>query len=547
MEKTWWKEAVVYQIYPRSFLDTTGSGFGDLQGIMQKLSYLKKLGIDVIWLSPIFQSPDDDNGYDVRDYCAIMDRLGTMEDFDQLLAKAHDMGLKIILDLVVNHTSDEHRWFRESKSSRTNPYRDFYFWRDEKPSNWLSFFGGDTWTYDDTTQAYYLHLFSKKQPDLNWENPKVRENVYELMHFWLRKGVDGFRMDVIPMISKYLDFPDIDRDDFVGAINTVYANGPRVHEFLREMNERVLSHYDIMSMGEGLGVGPEQGLRYTKRTRKELHMLYHFDHMSLDWGKGGKFDPKPIKLTEFKRLFRTWHETLGDEGWITQFLDNHDFPRMVSRFGNDTTHRVASAKLLVTLLMTLRGTPCIYQGSEIGMTNVVFPQLEDYDDIEIKNKIEEYKQAGRDLSELEKIIHTIARDNARTPMQWNDQNNGGFSTAEETWIKTNPNYNTINVAAALRNPDSVWYYYQKAIKLRKDHPTLVYGNYEEYFPESEEVYFYRRWDADGEYLILLNFSDQHQKLPETISLQQHTLLIGNYAERREEALSPWEARVLLKQ
>ncbi len=545
MTRAWWKEAVVYQIYPRSFLDTTGDGFGDLNGITQKLDYLKDLGIDVIWLSPIFASPDDDNGYDISDYRDIMEKMGTMKDFDILLSSAHEKGLKIVLDLVVNHTSDEHNWFVESRKSKDNPYRDYYFWSDEKRSNWLSFFGGDAWEYDEATNSYYLHLFSKKQPDLNWENPKVRQEVYDLMHFWLKKGIDGFRMDVIPMISKYLDFPDIDTNNFVGAINDIYTNGPRIHEFLREMNEQVLSKYDALSMGEGIGINADQGLMYTDEDRKELQMIYHFDHMSLDWGKRGKFDPKPFKLTEFKYLFRTWLEKLGDKGWLTVFLDNHDFPRMVSRFGNDQQYRVESAKLLCTLLLTLRGTPCLYQGSEIGMTNVKFPSLDQYEDIEIRNKIAEHKALGKDLKELEKVIHQIARDNARTPMQWNHQSNGGFSTSETTWIDINPNFDTINVESALKDKSSIWYYYQNMLKLRKSHKTFVYGEYKEYMEDSESVYIYKRWDGDGEYMVMLNFTDSTQQVMGIEEIRSLKVLVNNYSNPPINSLylRPWEAVV----
>ena len=547
MKKAWWKEAVVYQIYPRSFMDTKGDGFGDLNGITMKLDYLKELGVDVLWLSPIFESPDDDNGYDISDYRNIMSKMGTMSDFDTLLEEAHKRELKIILDLVVNHSSDEHKWFVESRKSVDNPFRDYYYWYKDKPSNWISFFGGDAWEYDGQTDEYYLHLFSKKQPDLNWENPKVREEIYDMMHFWFKKGVDGFRMDVIPMISKYLDFPDIDRNDFMGAINEVYTNGPRVHEFLKEMNEKVLSNYDVLSMGEAIGVNPDQGLLYTGEQRKELQMIYHFELMALDWGKGGKFDPKTFQLTEFKEVFRRWHNTMGKTGWITLFLDNHDFPRMVSRFGNDKKYREESAKLLCTLLLTLRGTPCIYQGSEIGMTNVQFPKLSEYKDIEIKNKIAEYKREGKDLDQLEKVIHQIARDNARTPMQWNDKQHGGFSESDSTWINSNPNYSTINVESALKDKDSIWYYYQKMLQLRKEHKTLVYGDYEEYMMESESVFLYKRWDEDGCYFILLNFTDQQQSITSIEMLDRAELLISNYEDQHlnENILKPWEASVYI--
>lgn len=545
MKKTWWKEAVVYQIYPRSFMDTTGNGFGDINGITAKLDYLKSIGVDVLWLSPIFESPDDDNGYDISDYCNIMEKFGSMDDFDLMLKAAHDRELKIVLDLVVNHTSDEHKWFKESRRSVNNPYRDYYFWRKEKPSNWLSFFGGDAWEYDSKTNEYYLHLFSKKQPDLNWENEQVRKEVYDMMHFWLKKGIDGFRMDVIPMISKFLDFPDMDRNDFKGTIDTIYTNGPRLHEYLKEMNDEVLSKYDVMSMGEGIGVSSKQGLLYTDEDRKELQMVYHFNHMSLTWGDSGKFNPIDWSLSEFKHIFRSWHEELGDKGWVTLFLDNHDFPRMVSRFGNDKEYRVESAKLLITLLMTLRGTPCIYQGSEIGMTNVEFDSLDDYKDIEIRNKVKEWEDQGKGLGELKTIVHKMSRDNARTPMQWNDDLHSGFSKAENTWIKSNPNFTEISVESALKNKNSIWYYYQNIIALRKTHKTLIYGACKEYMMDSEAVFVYKRWDEGGNYLISLNFTNNQQAINPIPEFKNALLLIGNYSETIEDkwTLRAWEARV----
>lgn len=545
MERAWWKEAVVYQIYPRSFFDTTNNGFGDLNGITSKLDYLKDLGIDVIWISPIFASPDDDNGYDISDYRAISEKFGTMSDFDNLLDQAHSRGLKIVLDLVVNHTSDEHEWFKQSRSSKDNPYHNYYFWKAEKPCNWMSFFGGDAWEFDEITQSYYLHLFSKKQPDLNWENPKVRQEVFNLMTFWLDKGVDGFRMDVIPMISKDLNFPDIDTSNFTEAINKTYTNGPRLHEFLQEMYREVLSKYDILSMGEGIGIDADKGLLYTATHRNELQMIYHFEHMALDWGKQGKFDIKDWKLTEFKTIFRNWQETMDKGGWITVFLDNHDFSRMVSRFGNDGKYREKSAKLLATLLLTQKGTPCIYQGSEIGMTNVKFPHLHDYQDIEIHNKIEEWKREGKDLKELENILHYMARDNARTPMQWNDNENAGFS-AGEPWLKINPNYKEINVAAALKNSDSIWFYYQTLLKLRKEHLAFVYGDYKEYMIDSEFVYIYTRSANSKTYLILLNFTDNEQIISAPfLNETKPELILSNYDanDLKRGKLNPWEASI----
>jgi oligo-1,6-glucosidase len=381
MERSWWRESVIYQIYPRSFRDSNGDGIGDLRWIIHQLDYLAELGVDIIWLSPIYASPNDDNGYDISDYRAIMSEFGTMADFDELLAGLHERGLRLMLDLVVNHTSDEHAWFQASRSSKDNPYRDYYFWKPAPPSTWPSFFGGEAWELDPATGEYYLHLFSKKQPDLNWENPKVREEVYALMRFWLDKGVDGFRMDVIPFISKRLDFPSVDLSDFGRVVEETYANGPRLHEFLQEMNREALAPYDVTTVGEAPGVPPRLANLYVGKDRGELDMIFHFGHMFLDWGPRGKFDLASWDLRDFKAVFNDWYAALGEDGWISPFLDNHDFPRMVSRWGNDGPYRVQSAKLLATLLLTLRGTPSIYQGSEIGMTNVAFPGIDDYRDI----------------------------------------------------------------------------------------------------------------------------------------------------------------------
>jgi len=547
MKKNWWKEAVIYQIYPRSFKDSNGDGIGDLRGIIEKFDYLAKLGVDVLWLSPIFQSPNDDNGYDISDYCAVMEEFGTMADFDELLMEAHRRGLKIILDLVVNHSSDEHYWFQESRKSKDNPYRDYYFWRAEKPSNWQSFFGGDAWQYDEITGEYYLHLFSKKQPDLNWENPKLRQEAYRLMRFWLDKGVDGFRMDVIPLISKRLDFPDIDPNNLLKSIYEVYANGPRLHEFLKEMNREVSSHYDMMTVGEGIGVTTDNCLMYVAPEREELNMLYHFDHMFIDHGPGGRFDPKKWKLPEFKKVFRRWHEALGEKGWINVFLDNHDFPRMLSRFGNDSDYQVESAKLLATLLLSLRGTPCIYQGSEIGMTNVAFDSFDDYRDVEMFNALRSWKEQQKGLNDLLIAVHKNGRDNARTPIQWNDSPNAGFTTGTP-WIKINSNYSDINVADALDDPDSIFYYYQQLLKLRKTHPTLIYGDFEVFEEEDEKLFAYRRFDELESYFILLNFSSETVNIQNFTNEQNWKFLIGNYKpiQKNKWQLKPWEARVYRK-
>jgi len=544
MKRTWWKECVIYQIYPRSFKDSNGDGIGDLGGIIEKLDYLKNLGVDVLWLSPIFKSPNDDNGYDVSDYCDIMDEFGTMSDFDTMLAGIHERGMKLVLDLVPNHSSDEHRWFQESRKSKDNPYRDYYFWQKEPPSNWTSFFSGSAWEYDQLTEEYYLHLFSKKQPDLNWENPKVRQEMYDVMHFWFKKGVDGFRIDVLPFISKRLDFPDIAPNNFEKAIVEVYANGPRLHEYLHEMNQEVSAKYDIMTMGEGIGVKPHNALDYVDEEREELNMLYHFDHTTINYGAGGKYDPIDWKLSTFKQIFTDWHHAIGEKGWINIFLDNHDFPRMVSRYGNDGIYRTESAKLLATLLLTMRGAPCIYQGSEIGMTNVTFETLEEYDDVEVVNLHAEWKAAGKDTAPLLKAVQQQGRDNARTPIQWSDASNAGFSSGTP-WLKLNPNYTSINAKAALADEQSIFYFYKNLLAYRKVTPTLIYGDYQLLAVESEKIYAYRRWDEDGDFLILLNFSDDELISSNFVNTDNYHFLHSNYINR-SIFLRPWEARVYKK-
>jgi oligo-1,6-glucosidase len=541
MNRTWWKESVIYQIYPRSFNDSNGDGIGDLRGIIEKLDYLKELGVDILWLNPIYQSPNDDNGYDISDYTAIMDEFGTMADFDQLLAAVHARRMRLVMDLVVNHSSDEHRWFQESRKSKDNPYRDFYFWRPQPMNNWQSFFSGSVWTKDEATGEYYLHLFSKKQPDLNWENPQVRQEVYKLMRFWLDKGIDGFRMDVIPFISKRLELLDHPYTDFGKVIEAVYANGPRVHEFLQEMYREALEPYDVMTVGEGSGIPPHLANLYVGSDRQELNMIFHFGHMGIDHGPGGRFDPKHWTLVEFKRIFRVWHEAVGDTGWVNVFLDNHDFPRMVSRFGNDREYRVESAKLLATLLLTLRGTPCIYYGSEIGMTNVMLDNWEEIKDIEARNAYQAAKEKGEDVNKLLQAVNKNGRDNARTPMQWNAGTNAGF-TGGTPWLKVNPNHTEINVEAALQHPNSIFYHYQKLLCLRKANPTLIYGDYEELYPDDVRLYGYRRWDADGEFYIFLNFSNKavdHIFLPKDKKVE---LILSNY-DTDPILLKPWEARI----
>ena len=545
MTKTWWKESVVYQIYPRSFNDSNNDGIGDIPGIIEKLDHIKDLGIDVIWVSPIYESPNDDNGYDISDYRNIMKEFGTMADFDVLLRETHNRGMKLVMDLVANHSSDEHAWFKESRKSKDNPYRDYYIWKPGKnggpPTDWQSFFSGSTWEYDETTDEYYLHLFTKKQPDLNWENPKVRKEINEVIRFWFEKGVDGFRMDVISLISKRPHYTDAVSPVLAEVIEKQYANGPRVHEFLREMNDDVLSKYDIMTVGEGPGISLENGLDYVQEDRNELNMVFHFGHMFQDMGPGGRFDPIPVSLLEFKNVFNDWDEKLKGKGWGSIFLGNHDFPRMVSRFGSDGEYREKSAKLLATLLMSLRGTSYVYQGDEIGMTNVKFDNLDDFKDVEALNHIKVLEAKGENPLDHMDSFNQMGRDNVRTPMQWSDDTNGGFSEATP-WIKTNPNYPDINVEDQNRNTESILNYYRKMIQFRKDNPTLVYGDYESIRNEHEQIYAYRRWDEENEFLIVLNFSDRQIDFDPIITGLE--LLIYNYSDATEDLLMrPWEAKV----
>lgn len=551
MERAWWKEAVVYQIYPRSFKDSDGDGVGDIQGIVSKLDYLQKLGVDVIWLSPVYKSPNDDNGYDISDYFEIMDEFGTMQDWTQLLDGLHERGMKLLMDLVVNHTSDEHAWFAESRSSRDNPYRDYYIWRPGKsgnipPNNWRSFFSGSAWKYDDTTGEYYLHLFSKKQPDLNWDNPKLRQSVYEMMTFWLDKGVDGFRMDVINLISKVPGLPD-DGEDGLGDGSPYFMNGPHVHDYLREMNEQVLSKYDVMTVGETPGVSVEEALKYTGADRKELQMVFQFEHMDVDAGDGDKWTVVPWTLQKLRGVLHKWQTGLAEDGWNSLYLNNHDQPRMVSRFGNDGEYRVPSAKMLATLLHTLKGTPYIYQGEELGMTNIQFNSIEDYRDIEILNMYEErVTQGNADPGTIMEAIHAKGRDNARTPMQWNAGPNAGFTTGTP-WIRINPNYKEINAEASMSDPDSVFRYYQRLIALRKQNPVMVYGDYQLLLQDHEQIYAYTRTLGEVIWLIALNFSEAAAILEfdDRYSGMKRELIIGNYPEdgMEPEQLRPYEARV----
>ncbi len=555
---SWWKESVVYQIYPRSFYDSNGDGIGDLRGIIQKLDYLKELGVDVVWLSPVYKSPNDDNGYDISDYRDIMNEFGTLADWEELLDGMHQRGIKLVMDLVVNHTSDEHPWFVESRKSKDNPYRDYYVWhpgRDgHEPNNWVSYFSGSVWQYDKVTGEYYLHLFSKKQPDLNWENPKVRAEIYDMMHWWLQKGIDGFRMDVINMISKTPGLPDADvtsksRYQYGGQH---FICGPRLLEFMDEMKREVLSKYDILTVGETPDVTTQDAIDLTNETDGALNMVFQFEHMDIDAAAPGssRRSVSPWKLADLKRVMTHWQKDLENQGWNSIYLTNHDQPRTVSRFGNDSAYRIESAKLLVTFTHLQQGTPYIYQGDEIGMTNIAFEAIDDYRDIETLNLYHELvAEQGMDVASVLAILHAKSRDNARTPVQWDDSPHAGFTTGTP-WIKVNPNYRAINVQQALADPDSVFYYFQKLIRLRKQYPIFVYGIYDLILDEHPHIYAFTRTLGDEQLLVILNFTAGEPLfvLPEEIAFAHQELLIANYAVEsgagiNEVKLRPYEARV----
>ena len=550
MKKAWWKESVVYQIYPRSFCDSNGDGIGDLNGITSKLDYLKELGIDVIWLSPVYKSPNDDNGYDISDYEDIMTEFGNMEDFDKMLSAAHERGIKIVMDLVVNHTSDEHPWFVESRSSKDNEKRDYYIWKDGKdgkePNNWGSAFSGPAWKYDEKTDMYYLHLFSVKQPDLNWENPKVRKEVFDMMTRWCEKGIDGFRMDVISLISKPEGYPDAKVVGLYGDMG-ICANGPKVHDYLKEMNEKVLSKFDIMTVGETAGVTLEEAKKYANSEGNELNMVFQFEHTDLDSGEKFKWSTKPMPLVPLKENLSKWQKGLDGVAWNSLYFCNHDQPRIVSRLGDESDEfRELSAKCIATCLHMMQGTPYVYQGEELGMTNTVFNSVDDFRDLESINAYRELVESGLFTKEdmFPKIAHK-SRDNARTPMQWDASENAGF-TIGTPWIAINPNYKKINVADQLKREDSVFHYYKKLIRLRKENEIIVYGKYELLLPEDENIFAYTR-SLDGKKLLTVcNFSKTEQKF-DFSGYENAKVLISNYERdiRENSILKPYEAVVLL--
>lgn len=554
MNKRWWKESVVYQIYPRSFCDSNGDGIGDLNGITSKLDYLKELGINVIWLSPVYQSPNDDNGYDISDYQAIMDEFGTMEDFDRMLAAAHERGIKILMDLVVNHTSDEHKWFVESRKSEDNPYRDYYIWRPGKdgglPNNWGSAFSGSAWEYDEKTDMYYLHLFSRKQPDLNWDNPKVRKEVFDMMNWWLEKGIDGFRMDVISLISKEEGLPDgiPEINGYAGFGGS--ANGPHVHEYLQEMREKVLNNADTMTVGECAGVTLEEAKKYASSNEKELNMVFQFDHMGVDSDeKGTKWCTRKMDLRDLKEILTRWQKGLENIAWNSLYWENHDQPRSVSRFGNDKEYWEVSAKMLATCLHMMQGTPYVYQGEELGMTNTVFETIDDFRDLESINAYHELIGQGVfKEDELMEALRYKSRDNARTPMQWDDSEQAGFTTGTP-WIKVNPNYKKINAKEQLSRENSIFHYYQKLIRLRKEKEIVVYGTYDLLLPDNRDIYAYTRTLGEEKLLVVCNFSDKEIPFDLPEEFENSRVMISNYERteaKKELVLKPYEAFVLEK-
>jgi oligo-1,6-glucosidase len=549
----WWKEAVIYQIYPRSFKDSNDDGIGDLQGIILKLDYIKSLGVDAVWLNPIFSSPNDDNGYDISDYRNIMHEFGTMRDFDELLQGMHERGLKLILDLVANHTSDEHEWFKQSRSSRDNPYRHYYHWwpaEKGKPAARYSFFDveSNAWKYDAQTDAYYLHYFSVKQPDLNWENSKVRNEIYDIMRFWFDKGVDGFRMDVILFISKDTNFPELP-EKYHGDFIRYYAEGPHLHEYLHEMYKEVLSKYNVMSVAEGVGVKTNTAMNFVDPDRNELNMLYHFDAIDIGYLQGvyKTIDPKGFDLLEFKKIYSEWNDLFSNKGWGTIYLCNHDRPRMVTRWGNDSDKfRELTSKMLTTFLLTMRATPFYYNGDELGMTNAKFDRIEDYRDIETLNMYKQIEAHGGDIQQFLEAQKLSARDNSRTPFQWNDTLYAGFSDGVP-WIKVNSNYTTIYAEQEEKDENSCLNYFRKLIQLRKQTPTLIYGKYTLLDKENTKVYAYTRELNDDKFLVLLNFSKDNAAVNSDIKIDNAKMFICNYDEVPERndgiTLRPYEAVV----
>ncbi|MET7297429.1 alpha-glucosidase [Embleya sp. NPDC005575] len=570
-DDVWWKSAVVYQIYPRSFADSDGDGIGDLAGITARLDYLADLGVDVLWLSPVYPSPQDDNGYDISDYRDIEPMFGTLADFDRLLAAVHERGMRLVMDLVVNHTSDEHPWFRESREGPNSAKRDWYWWRRARkdgamagdragegspgagspgaaPNNWGSFFSGSAWQHDAASDEYYLHLFSPKQPDLNWENPEVRQAVYALMRWWLDRGVDGFRMDVINLISKHPDLPDgpLHGDGLYGDGSPYYICGPRVHEYLREMHREVFAGRPerLLTVGEMPGVTLEQARLFTDPARGEVDMVFQFEHVGLDFGRS-KFDVRPLRLTDLKTSLGRWQTGLAEVGWNSLYWNNHDQPRIVSRFGDDgPEHRVRSATMLATVLHLHRGTPYVYQGEELGMTNAPFATFEDVHDIEALGHYAQAVRAGEDPDRVLDGLRARGRDNARTPMQWDASEHAGFTTGTP-WLPVNPNHTTINAAAAVADPDSVYHHYRRLIALRHTEPAVVHGDFTMLLADDERLYAFTRSHRDTTLLVLANFTGEAVAAPADLAAEwaRAPLVLGNAGPIDEMVLRPWEVRV----
>lgn len=548
MIEAWWRRATVYQIYPKSFNDTTGKGTGDLKGITQKLDYFKKLGVDVLWLTPVYQSPQNDNGYDISDYFSIYPEYGTMEDFETLLKEAHNRDIKIIMDMVLNHTSTEHEWFKKSASSRRNDYRDFYIWRDpvdgKEPNNWQSKFGGLAWQLDEKTGQYYLHLFDVTQADLNWENPRVRKALMDVIRFWAEKGIDGFRLDVINLISKDQRFPN----DETGDGRKYYTDGPRIHEFLHEINEAVFSPYNLMTVGEMSSTSLDNCILYTKPDRKELDMTFQFHHLKVDYPNGEKWTKAPFDFIRLKKILSEWQTGMHEgNGWNALFWCNHDQPRVVSRFGDDGKYHKESAKMLATTLHCMQGTPYIYQGEEIGMTNPNFESIDEYRDVESINAYKILKKEGKTNEEIIEILKHKSRDNSRTPMQWTGEENAGFTTGTP-WINVAKNYPEINVEKALREEDSIFYHYQKLIQLRKDYDIITYGDYKLILDEDPNVFAYtRRWNEEM-LIVVSNFYSEEKEVSIPLDKEENVeILISNYKDSQKSwqslKLRPYESIV----
>ncbi|MYL36011.1 alpha,alpha-phosphotrehalase [Pontibacillus yanchengensis] len=551
MTQPWWKNSVVYQIYPKSFNDTTGNGTGDIQGVIEKLDYLDQLGVDVIWLTPIYKSPQRDNGYDISDYFDIHEEYGTMEDFDRLLEQAHKRNIRIIMDIVVNHTSTEHEWFQQSIQSKDNPYRDYYIWKDPvdgaEPTNWQSKFGGNAWAYDEGTGQYYLHLFDVTQADLNWENEAVRNSVYDMMHFWLQKGVDGFRLDVINLISKNQAFPN----DYEGDGRKYYTDGPRVHEFMHEMNQEVFSKYEMMTVGEMSSTTIDNCVKYTNPEREELDMTFSFHHLKVDYPNGEKWTVADFDFQQLKQILSEWQVGMQQGGgWNALFWCNHDQPRVVSRFGNDEEYHKESAKMLATTIHLMRGTPYIYQGEEFGMTNPKFDSIEHYRDVEALNTYKILQEQGKDEEEILAILGQKSRDNSRTPMQWTAGRQAGF-TENIPWIPVASNYEQVNAEAALEDETSIFYHYQHLIQLRKQYDIMTHGEYELILEDDDEIFAYVR-HGEGEKLVVVNnfyANETTFTLPEGIDVEGFTsnVLLTNYQDTQGDVhhitLRPYESVV----